>query len=56
MNEDGQTDSLTEAPIKQSRWVAKSAVPRYDKKTEDALIDQFGEEAGWHHGARVGTC
>ncbi len=57
MNEDGRLDSLTEAspddkPKCRSRWVKGSGVPRYDKRTYDAL-DVFVEEAGWHHGARI---
>ena len=57
MNEDGQTDLPTEADpdnkcVTRSRWVKGSGVPRYDKRTYDALA-VFVEEAGWHHGARI---
>ena len=62
MNEDGQTESLTPTetttsddlkPKRNSRWVAGSGVPRYDKKTLDTITDQYGEEAGWHRAARI---
>lgn len=54
MTEAGQMEDSTENPKRNSRWVIGSGVPRYDKKTEDALVEQFGEEAGWHRAARIG--
>ena len=39
--------------IKQSRWVAKSAVPRYDDNALKHIAENFREEAGWWKGARA---
>lgn len=39
-------------PIKQSRWVAKSNVARYDKRTLDTF-GQCREPDGWRHGAKI---
>lgn len=68
MNEVGQTDNLIDSSevssedtiedgkrIVQSRWVEKSSIPRYDKKTADALAEQYSEGAEFHRGARVRT-
>ena len=56
MNEDGQMEDSTEAEetpqVRQSRWVAKSNVPRYDKRTLDGF-NRYVEEPGWHRGAKV---
>ncbi len=58
MNEDGPTEESTQleaaddTPIKQSRWVAKSNVARYDKRTLDRF-SSYVEEQGWHKGAKV---
>ena len=40
-------------PIKQSRWVKKSKIERYDKRALEYIYDRFHEAAGWLHGARV---
>ena len=58
MNEDTPTEESTPAdlderkPIVQSRWVAKSNVARYDKRTLDGF-SSYVEEPGWHKGAKV---
>ena len=39
-------------PIVQSRWVAKSNVARYDKRTLDTF-SEMREPDGWRHGARI---
>ncbi len=57
MEESGQIDLSTEVnpdskPKRRSRWVEGSGVPRYDKRTYEALA-VFVEEAGWHRGARI---
>lgn len=41
-------------PIRQSRWVKKSNVPRYNKE-QRKLLDEMNlrEPDGWHRGARV---
>jgi len=38
--------------VRQSRWIKRSAVPRYTKEQRKAL-DKFVECFGWHRGARV---
>ena len=57
MNEDGQTEDSTEAPTtgakRKSRWVTGSGIPRYDKRTLDAIGDIYIEGKGWHNGAKV---
>lgn len=40
-------------PIKQSRWVKSSDVPRYTKEQQAAIAELFHEADGWHRGARV---
>lgn len=40
--------------IKQSRWIAKSAVSRYDEHARTYINENFREDAGWYKGARVG--
>jgi len=40
-------------PIKQSRWVKKSKVDRYDKNGLTYIADHFREAAGWWRGARA---
>jgi len=40
-------------PIVQSRWVKKSKVERYDKRTSETLASTYREADGWHNGARV---
>ena len=51
---ESEEDASTEKKrIIQSRWVAKSNVPRYDKKTADALNDIYGATEGWRQGARI---
>ena len=40
-------------PIKHSRWVKASGVPRYSKPQEKAIASRFSEPQGWHRGARV---
>jgi hypothetical protein len=40
-------------PVKHSRWVKKSGVPRYSKPQEKAIASRFSEQDGWHRGARV---
>ena len=68
MNVDGLTESKTDntkviedstetiiedkKPIVQSRWVAKSNVARYDKRTLDTF-SEMREPDGWHRGAKV---
>ena len=46
-------DGQVKKPIKQSRWVAKSAVPRYDKRALEHIMDTYVEAPDWVHGARV---
>lgn len=38
---------------RKSRWVRNSGVPRYDKATEDYIINRYREQPEWHNGARV---
>jgi hypothetical protein len=40
-------------PIKQSRWVKKSKVDRYDKRTLEFFGHQYVEPQGWYRGAKV---
>jgi len=40
-------------PIKQSRWVRKSNVDRYDKRTLEFFGHHYVEPMGWHKGARI---
>lgn len=62
MNVDGQTDDSTESPThdgatgkpkRKSRWVRDSGIPRYDKRTLDAIGDVYIEGKDWHNGAKV---
>ena len=46
VNEDGER-------IKQSRWVSRSDVPRYDKRVLEAFGDVYVEADGWRNGARL---
>ena len=40
-------------PIRQSRWVKKSHIDRYDKHALQYIADHFREAAGWWRGARA---
>ena len=46
-------DKETGKPIRHSRWVKKSGLPRYSKAQEKQIGEQFVEPQGWHRGARV---
>lgn len=46
-------DKETGKPIRHSRWVKRSGVPRYSKQQEKAIGERFVEPKGWHRGARV---
>jgi len=48
------TETDAKKPIKKSRWVKKSGVPRYTKEQQKEL-DKFSETDlnRWHRGARV---
>jgi hypothetical protein len=39
-------------PIRQSRWVKKSDVPRFDKEQQKGVDAVKGDIDGWFHGAR----
>lgn len=41
-------------PIKRSRWVNGSGVPRYDQRTQERLDDIYIELPDWRQGARIG--
>lgn len=40
-------------PVRHSRWVSASGVPRYSKPQEKWFGSNIAEPQGWHRGARV---
>jgi hypothetical protein len=46
-------DKETGEPIKHSRWVAASAVPRHTKAQSKWFGTYFCEPDGWRNGARI---
>ena len=46
-------EQVEEKPVKQSRWVKKSDVPRYTKEQQKALDAVPCDADGWSNGARV---
>lgn len=52
-NDEHVIDEEPTARIKQSRWVSKSNIDRYDKKQQQEIDSTYGEEFGWSKAARV---
>lgn len=46
-------DKETGKPIRHSRWVKRSGVPRHSKPQEKWFASNICEPQGWHRGARV---